>query len=102
MDNSPDDDHPEFNNGGVWPRHLLHVPTMTSHKWQPGNTYGGQREPKYAAISYTWGRWRLKTTTELPGVVPLNISDVKWPIPRIHPDHFTVDDFQNAVNSAVK
>src|SRR5438105_3618827 len=75
---------------------------MTSHKWRPGNTYGGHKEPKYAAISYTWGRWRLKAATELPEVDPLKIYNVKWPIPRVQPEHFTTADFQNAVNSAVR
>ncbi|KAF8848577.1 hypothetical protein BDZ45DRAFT_264044 [Acephala macrosclerotiorum] len=96
------DDHPDFDNDGVWPRRLLHVPTMTSHKWQPGNTYGGHSNPKYNALSYTWGRWRLKSNVEMPEIRSLNVHDVKWSIPRIRPDHFTVADFQDAIHSTLQ
>ena len=95
-------DHPKFQNDSRWPRRLLHVPSMTSYAWQPGNTYGGRREPEYVAISYTWGRFMLKDG-ELPHVKPLKIKGVDWPIPRINPDtHFSVDEFQRAIWETVK
>ena len=96
------EEHPDFDNNGVWPRRLLHVPTMTSHKWQPGNAYGGYIQPTYTAISYTWGRWRLKGPKERPEVNPLKIHNVKWPVPRIDPVHFTVASFQDAIHSAMR
>ncbi|KAL4908407.1 hypothetical protein BDW74DRAFT_175089 [Aspergillus multicolor] len=69
-----DNDHPEFDNDDIWPRRLLHVSTMTSHKWQPGSRYNGQREPRYNAISYTWGRWRLDDgIAEKPDETPIEI-----------------------------
>lgn len=45
---------------GDWPRRLLHVPTMTSFEWAPGNYYGSTQEPSYNATSYTWGRWAAR------------------------------------------
>ena len=60
---------------GPWPRRLLHVPTLTSCEWQPGNVYGGVTEPEFNAITYTWGRWRLKDH-ELPNVPPIGIRGV--------------------------
>src|SRR5437667_11978530 len=82
--NTPDDDHPEFDNESRWPRRLLHVPSMTSFKWQPGNSYGGHKEPKYVALSYTWGRWALDERTK-PDFKPLQIQGVPWLIPRVDP-----------------
>ncbi|KAF8847481.1 hypothetical protein BDZ45DRAFT_754848 [Acephala macrosclerotiorum] len=32
-----DDDHADFDNTSNWPRRLLHVPSMTSFRWQPEN-----------------------------------------------------------------
>ncbi|EMR67795.1 hypothetical protein UCREL1_5201 [Eutypa lata UCREL1] len=89
---------------------------MTSLEWQPGNLYGRHREPEYNAISYTWGRWRLDTSgdheqqqqqqrvgegssssSEIYGIV---IHNVKWDIPPISPDHFTVEEFRTALRRA--
>ncbi|KAG8529590.1 uncharacterized protein KY384_006227 [Bacidia gigantensis] len=90
-----DDDHPDFDNNSQWPRRLLHVPTMTSHKWSPGNKYGSATSPPYIAISYTWGRYML-SPNEMPEVKPLPIRGVSWPIPRVNPStHFTVSEFQH-------
>ncbi|KAL2837289.1 hypothetical protein BJY01DRAFT_251527 [Aspergillus pseudoustus] len=100
-----DDDHPDFDNEGMWPRRLLHVPTMTSHKWQPGNKYNGQSEPHYNAISYTWGRWRLSdddNPIKNPEVDRLGIKGVPWRVPRIDPTHFTVRQFEEAIRRAVQ
>jgi hypothetical protein len=98
-----DIDHPEFDNDGIWPRRLLHVPTMTSHKWQPGNRYNGQCEPRYNAISYTWGRWRLNDDLlEKPNVDALPIKGVPWKVPRIDPAHFTVEQFDAAIRRAME
>ncbi|KAF2252741.1 hypothetical protein BU26DRAFT_208558 [Trematosphaeria pertusa] len=88
---------------GNWPRRLLHVPTLTSHAWQPGNVYGSVQEPKYNAITYTWGRWRL-SGEQLPHVrpVPISIDGDEWPIPRVDPKHFTAEEFKNLIRAAAK
>lgn len=94
---------------GRWPKRLLHVPSMTSFEWQPGNWYGGVVEPRYNAISYTWGRFRLdrklktgnkKFVKKYRAVQPVNIRGVTWDIPKILPEHFTSDDFHRAIIAA--
>jgi hypothetical protein len=97
-----DEDHPEFDDESAWPRRLLHVPTMTSYKWQPGNKYGQYKEPPYHALSYTWGRWELKNDQQKPHVTALKIRGVGWRIPRIDPDHFSTTAFEHAIKESVK
>ncbi|KAK8042405.1 hypothetical protein PG994_012888 [Apiospora phragmitis] len=87
---------------GLWPRRLLHVPSLTSYEWKPGNRYGGKTCPPYNTLSYTWGRFALKEH-EMPGVgaLPIRIEGRRsWKIPRIDPAHFTVDEFKAAVKLA--
>ncbi|KAI1752078.1 hypothetical protein F4782DRAFT_503160 [Xylaria castorea] len=86
---------------GSWPRRLLHVPTMTSYEWRPGNIYGRIKEPPYNAITYTWGRWRLKDQ-ELPDVPALAISGVPWQVPRVKPSTFTAAQLHNIIQQATK
>ncbi|KAL8644424.1 MAG: hypothetical protein Q9226_007773 [Calogaya cf. arnoldii] len=57
---------------------------MTSRRWSPGNSYNGVVEPRYAILSYTWGRF------EKPGYPPLRIGGIDWDVPSIDPAHFTV------------
>ncbi|ROV98343.1 hypothetical protein VMCG_07151 [Cytospora schulzeri] len=91
-----------------WPRRLLQLtsPVWTSHEWQPGHIYGGHREPKYNAISYTWGRFRLdsaeaskavRRSKKLCQVRGISIDGCPWTIPPIHPARFTVDEFRQAL-----
>jgi hypothetical protein len=75
---------------GNWPRRLLHVPTMTSYEWQPGNMYGDFVSPLYNALTYTWGRWKLGDGKRLD-VGPLNVEGASWELPRVDPSHFTID-----------
>ncbi|KAF2729343.1 hypothetical protein EJ04DRAFT_580709 [Polyplosphaeria fusca] len=84
-----------------WPRRLLHIPTLTSHEWKPGPTYGNHLAPKYNALTYTWGRWRLRDgkVPEKPHISALPIRGTDWPIPRIDPAHFTASQFANVVRS---
>ena len=86
---------------GSWPRRLLHVESMHSYPWQPGNIYGGVKEPTYNAISYTWGRWALREN-DRPEVTALPVHGTPWNIPRVDPQHFCVSDFHNAVNECAK
>lgn len=84
---------------GNWPRRLLHVPTMTSYEWKPGNWYGTKQAPIYNAISYTWGRWTL-SDDEIPEVDSLEIKGVPWNIPRVHPARFTKEQFMAVIRRA--
>lgn len=84
---------------GSWPRRLLHVPTMTSLEWQPGNFYGNYKAPKYNAISYTWGRWRLREGQKVDAQA-LKIRGISWPVPRIDPSHFTARQLHRAIKQA--
>lgn len=100
MSDVPDPDDPAFDNDSPWPRRLLHVPTMTSHKWRPGNKYGGHKEPAYHAISYTWGRWVLRESHTRPDIGSMVVMGVPWLIPRVNPDHFQAAEFDSAVHEA--
>lgn len=87
---------------GRWPRRLLHVPTMTSYEWQPGNVYGPATSPLYNAISYTWGRWRVTADAddESPAddvVTPLVVHGIPWDVPRVRPHHFTSEQLLHAI-----
>ncbi|KAI3391112.1 hypothetical protein diail_7934, partial [Diaporthe ilicicola] len=83
---------------------------MTSYKWKPGNRYGKYCEPRYNAISYTWGRWRLDSNRagerELQEGEPrgnvngIDIRGVDWDVPPISPEHFTVHQFRAALSQA--
>lgn len=70
----------------AWPHRLLHIPSMTSRKWKPGNIYGPDAEPSYSILSYTWGRY------EVPEGPRLEIKGIDWQVPSIDPNHFTVAD----------
>ncbi|KAM0185771.1 hypothetical protein ACHAPI_012010 [Fusarium lateritium] len=69
---------------------------MTSYERDSRNAYAGVKEPKYNAISYTWGRFEDKSQPAL------EIKGVAWKIPGIVPRHFTVQEFQTAINCAVE
>ena len=88
----------EFDDSCPWPRRLLHIQTLTSYQWQPGNVYGGWQNPKYSALSYTWGRWEISEADELPEVKAIPIKGVSWQIPRVDPVHFTVEAFEAAIS----
>jgi len=87
---------------GRWPRRLLHVPSLTSYEWQAGNRYGNAVAPEYNAITYTWGRWRLKDepSYERPEITALPITGIAWPIPRVKPEHFTPEQLQRVLRNA--
>lgn len=84
----------DSNSQSSWPYRLLHLKTWTSLIRQPGNIYGGIKEPFYNILSYTWGRWLIPHGTSIP------IAGVDWPIPVVDPSHFTVDDFKSAIRMA--
>ncbi|KAI9652998.1 MAG: hypothetical protein M1821_007751 [Bathelium mastoideum] len=94
-----------------WPRRLLHVPSMTSHVWQPGHDYvhgdpflakkyPKYQMPEYNAITYTWGRFRLPTDVE-PHIRAIDIMGVPWSVPRIKDTHFTREEFSELMRTVV-
>lgn len=86
-----------FDEDCEWPRRLLHVPSMTSMTWAPGNRYGDVFGPKYLAITYTWGRWRLGDNEERH-IAALPIEGITWSVPRVSADHFTAEELQCCLN----
>ncbi|KAI1748946.1 hypothetical protein F4782DRAFT_515179 [Xylaria castorea] len=84
-----------------WPRRLLHIRSMTSYPWKPGNRYGKYEEPQYNAISYTWGRFTHRQKHPDYASTPyLRIKGIPWPIPRVNPAHFTEAEFRHMIQTA--
>ena len=82
-----------------WPHRLLHIPSMTSIVKRGDDSYplspGSAklfRRPKYAVLSYTWGRFEKRSSTESDP--RLKIHGLDWPVPAIDSGHFTVQDFE--------
>lgn len=101
---------------GRWPRRLLWMPKssgqMLSLERTPGNVYTGigangaevsAREPRYNAISYTWGRYWLdqpnlsKACRRLRKVRGIGVQGVTWNVPRIDPARFTAEMFEKVL-----
>ncbi|KAI0455035.1 hypothetical protein F5B21DRAFT_473494 [Xylaria acuta] len=86
---------------GDWPSRLLHVPTMCSMSWAPGNVYGGSyKEPQYAVLSYTWGRWELSSDHKPPHAA-LKVVGTQWKIPPVSEELFTVDEIETTIRKCV-
>lgn len=68
---------------------------MTSLERQSGNIYGGITEPKYSAVSYTWGRWAIPFRNDTPAI---KIHGIPWQIPPMEPSYFTVEDFSRMIS----
>ncbi|KAF2727372.1 hypothetical protein EJ04DRAFT_595238 [Polyplosphaeria fusca] len=82
-----------FDDECQWPRRLLHIPSMTSYEWRPGDWYGDFQKPKYSILSYTWGRWEIRDPSTLQHVRPIQIHGIAWEVPRVDPEAFTDDEF---------
>lgn len=85
---------------GEWPRRLLHVPTMTSHEWEPGNRYGSFAEPSFNVVSYTWGRYELRESN-MPDIEAVTIKGLTWNVPRIDPGHFAGEQLANVARKSI-
>jgi Heterokaryon incompatibility protein (HET) len=72
----------------VWPRRLLHVPTMISIQRCEGNWYGADFEPAFNALSYKWGPWVVREGPRL------DIHGVSWTIPAVDQNCISINDFQ--------
>ena len=88
----------------TWPQRLLHVPTMTSVEWAPGDIYASRIKPRYNAISYTWGRFDLqfdksRKAKRLRNIRPIEIHGTTWVdvMPRIDPNHFSVSEIMQVI-----
>ena len=79
----------------AWPLRLLHIPSMTSREWKPGNIYGQDTEPDYSILSYTWGRFEIADGPRL------HINGIDWPVPPIDESHFTVADLTRLLEYAM-
>lgn len=91
-------DHPSFDDNGDWPRWLLHVDSLTSYPWQPGNRYGSICDPAYSAITYTWGQFQ--TDVKRVQVLPIQAITWKSDLPRIKEEHFSSEDLHRAIKLA--
>lgn len=91
----------EQNESSSWPARLLHVDTLTSYAWQPGDIYGGHKKPRYNAISYTWGRFALNDQEELE-IKAAPIYGTTWAefLPRMNPARYSVEDMILAIRTA--
>jgi hypothetical protein len=78
--------------GTYWPRRLLHIPSMRSIERSEDANYDHHHEPKYATLSYTWGRYKK------PGGPALPVRNVPWTILSVDPKHFTVLQLQNVID----
>lgn len=81
---------------GHWPARLLHIPSMTSMRWEQGNYYEGHKEPRYAVLSYTWGRWELPKSADGDHLA-LKVHVIDWDVPPISSDLFSVQDFEKVL-----
>ncbi|KAH0536393.1 hypothetical protein FGG08_006743 [Glutinoglossum americanum] len=64
---------------------------MVSQECQGGGTYGGQKEPPYGILTYTWGRWEI---SQGPAI---DIKGTTWKIPAVQESHFTVEAFRRVI-----
>jgi hypothetical protein len=76
----------------LWPLRLLHIPTMTSLQRVGDSTYDGFQSPRYAILTYTWGRFRAPW-----GSLALDVKGLTWSVPPVEEKHFTVDAFQRVI-----
>lgn len=94
-------ERPNTSDIGEWPRRLLHVQSMTSYEWQPGNIYGEHCSPAYNVVSYTWGRFMLGDLVR-PDVQSIEVKGIDWKIPRIAPEHFSQEEFRSVIARAAR
>jgi len=79
-----------------WPRRLLYIPDMISLEWQEGNYYGDVKEPEYAVMSYTWGRYAHKSCQ---GHSVIQINAIPWKPPCICTNHFSSSEFTQIIKN---
>ena len=77
------------------------MPSMTSLEWKPGNSYGTDRAPRYAALSYTWGRWKILNDQGSP-LPALDVQGTSWKIPPVRESLFTVAEFETVIKTITR
>lgn len=65
---------------------------MTSLQRTGDSAYGTVKSPRYAILTYTWGRFRA--SSDKPA---LEVKGLSWKVPPIKDEHFTVDDFRRVI-----
>ncbi|KAH8664807.1 heterokaryon incompatibility protein-domain-containing protein [Ilyonectria robusta] len=91
--------------GNVWPQRLLRIKDMTSYELHldGNNAYYRKKDknPKYAIISYTWGRFRADGRGKSPinsKAEAISVNNIKWKIPAIDPEQgFTSHNFKRTL-----
>ncbi|KAL4906647.1 hypothetical protein BDW74DRAFT_136218 [Aspergillus multicolor] len=63
--------------------------------------YGSYENPRYSALSYTWGRFTIKSDA-YPEITPMPIKGITWDeyLPRINPRIFTNAELSHAIKTA--
>lgn len=90
-----------------WPRRLLHMPTMCSHKRKRHDAFGPgffgsrTRRPPYATLSYTWGRY-ITTSTGASSDSTNLVKNIPWKIPSVNPEHFVAEDLSQVIQTIHK
>jgi hypothetical protein len=86
-----------------WPRRLLYIagPDLVSLEWQDGNFYRGVKEPEYAVLSYTWGRFEHRGCKDKSHSV-IQIGGIPWKPPCICTNHFSADEFTQVIRTLEK
>ncbi|KUI54507.1 hypothetical protein VP1G_01849 [Cytospora mali] len=76
-----------------WPLRLLRLDgnAFKSVQRSGPSTYEGTKLPNYNILSYTWGRWQTEVGEALP------IQNVKWKIPIVARQGFSVEAFAKVV-----
>lgn len=92
---------------GIWPARLLCIEDLTSYRRRDSSDgsawYGNDQMPRYAILSYTWGRYRDDGRYTFDGVFQRNnntstpklrVFGIDWDIPSIDPERgFTAEQF---------
>lgn len=92
----------------VWPARLLCIDDWTSYRRRSSSSggvwYGDDQDPKYAIISYTWGRYRNDGRYTRDGAVnntytpTLPVRGIDWNVPSIDPEKgFSSEDFEHVL-----
>ena len=79
-----------------WPTRLLDPRTCTAYQRGASNSYDGDIEPRYVAVSYTWNRFAA------PGKWQRSqVKNVPWRIPVVRDYHFTPERLNEVLQEAV-
>jgi hypothetical protein len=81
----------------LWPRRLLHIPSLKSCERSGTCTYDTTNSPKYAILTYTWGRFEAA-----PGSPALPVKGVTWRIPPVKDEVFSVASFRRVIEEIGK